>query len=336
MERLPVELLQGIFLLGDHPELPRDPENDTGPLIYPPLLVSRRWREVALSLSMLWTRITLDDWNSSDERGIPVSVLEDWIKRSGEQPLNVSLGWPDWNYVASTYDSRKKRIRILLPHIHHWFSLSCEMDWDPFNNAIFPYLSKACALRELIVHGVEAGPKVTGRLVDQFAPRLKRLDLNSFPYIYKLHRMGGESVNVLNLSDSYLESAELEMLSNEMPNVCELGLDDCSWYEDDELGVIFRNVERFYYACDSTGLFNCIIGGLTRMEHLRVKLSTYESYDTNPAQRILANLPSALQSLHISFTVEGDDLGRSEAMLTIKSRIGYLEKLETCEVEFVR
>jgi hypothetical protein len=340
-ELLPLELLQHIFLLGEHPELPNDDET-RGPLIYPPLLVSKRWRAAALSFPDIWTHILLDESNASGSRSMPVAVLEDWIARSGGRHLEVSLHW-NYSYYSEK-DLRDEWIRILTLHISRWSKLSCELGWNDFNKLISPHLSKARALRELRMQGYHSGSEIDDRPLNQFAPCLRRLDLGNCAYIHELHRMGGDSVRILNLSDTPFEPFELEILSKEMPNICELGLYNCSWMDHvdhEHPAALFHNVEHLSYTNDrhDSDLFSCIVQGATRMTHifLRDRMSD-EKYGLL-SEEVLANLPSTLQSLRILVSVEDDDSFKRKHIVVARSVIGswimHLGKLETYEVEFV-
>ena len=91
-DRIPLDIWSNIFLeclpSHDQPFVPADP------LSAPLLLcqVNRAWRSTALSLSSLWSSISLEVSGDDDTEGM-VEGVETWLRRSGTRPLAISLVW---------------------------------------------------------------------------------------------------------------------------------------------------------------------------------------------------------------------------------------------------
>jgi hypothetical protein len=160
---------------------------------------------------------------------------------------------------------------------------------------------------------------------------LHQLDLCNCAFIFALHRMGGESVRVLNLSGTSFQPIELEMLSDDMPNICELSLQDCTCGEDDSRSVIFCKAERFSYASNDVNLFFDVLRGATRLKHLNIRHKTFDGGVS--VRALLDGLPSTLKSLSILVAVANSNGALTKE--TIESWIKYLDKLETYEMELI-
>jgi hypothetical protein len=336
--RLPTELLQHIFLLGEHPGLPNN-YDETKRFVYPPLRVSRRWRAAALSFPDLWTHIFLDEEKSSTCHSMPISVLEEWIERSGGQYLDVVLNYRSYNNPFKV-DSRGQQIDLLVKHVHRWRKFSCKLDWGVFNQIIFPHLSKACALRELKMQcHLVVEPHIGNRLADQYAPNLIRLDLCNFPYIpFGFHRLGGESVTMLHLHDAVIDENELGILSNEMPQISYLRIEDCrlALYKNYPDGL-FRNVEHLYYDCREADMLHSLLKGATCLKHLTVQDRVEDHHFEVLLEATFRALPSKLHSLNISVTIEDSLFEDTDAVMIKKvwdAHTKHMEELEIFQAEF--
>lgn len=123
VHRMPTEILQRIFSFCPH--------SKRNPVMHPseaPLLlicISQRWRTVAMGTPELWSSIHIVGSQASG----PIMALDanaecvmDWLDRSGELPLNISLcspeirgnGIPSWFLSASIrpYSWRRSQVEL--------------------------------------------------------------------------------------------------------------------------------------------------------------------------------------------------------------------------------
>ena len=106
LTRFPVEITSDIFAiytedvnsyfdpLSLHVEL-------SGPLLLG--AVSKFWRQVAFSTPHLWNTVNIQIL-SNDNLPTKVKLTKEWLARSRELPLHLSLGYPTWNMVESWRD----------------------------------------------------------------------------------------------------------------------------------------------------------------------------------------------------------------------------------------
>ena len=111
VSRLPVELVDAIFLLSLLQETTLKPNDDSINFFDRPVSeyefdeglkqsrslsqVSRRWREIALANVNLWDRIALAKWPKKKER---VAWIKEVLRRSGKSPLSLLLSISsDWD-----------------------------------------------------------------------------------------------------------------------------------------------------------------------------------------------------------------------------------------------
>jgi len=104
--RIPVEIWANIFIMCLPPQRYIQPNTSQAPLLL--CQVNRAWRSTALSLSELWSSISVELCERSDvERKL--EGIGAWLGRSGVRPLTISLhsggvdledlpdlGWRDW------------------------------------------------------------------------------------------------------------------------------------------------------------------------------------------------------------------------------------------------
>ncbi|KAF7311238.1 F-box domain-containing protein [Mycena kentingensis (nom. inval.)] len=81
------------------------------------LLVSRSWRDLALSTPSLWTRIKLFDGPGTPEIHLKVAKL--WLERSRSLPLSVSIAG-EWGRYDEGFESRVRALSFLLRHRARW------------------------------------------------------------------------------------------------------------------------------------------------------------------------------------------------------------------------
>jgi hypothetical protein len=110
------------------------------------------------------------------------------------------------------------------------------------------------------------------RILDKHVPFLARFSIH-FSCILKFHRIGGDTVTTLFLSEVTIEPDELECLSNDMPNIRELAFEsvECGLYleGDSYPKKAFPNVVHCTYGgSDHMPLFDFIVKGTSKLEHL--------------------------------------------------------------------
>src|ERR1700691_3207131 len=130
------ELLSQIFVLVTHGSHDR-----YDAILYPIIIshISRRWREVALSTSTLWTSIILTHPSPWSQLSRTIAYLS----RSRRRPLDLFLDFrdPSWNWQEDLHTFGWKHmenvIRLLSPHVSRWRNLELFTDtWSP----IFTFL----------------------------------------------------------------------------------------------------------------------------------------------------------------------------------------------------
>jgi hypothetical protein len=340
MKRIPLELLQHVFLLGDLPELPHSPDIYDGPRSYAPAQVCKLWREAAFSHSALWTQITLDEWNSSGKHCMPLPFLEAWLRRSKDRLLDVALHWDEMRGKKRKY--AEKQIKLLLLHLSRWHKFSWNYDGDVFNKLIFPHLHKAIAMREMEIEGEGPSTFDEKRILDKHVPFLERFSIHPCP-ILEFHRIGGDTVTKLFLSETTIKPDELEMLSNDMPNIRELAFEwvECALYleADDYPKKAFPNVVHFTYDCgDDMPLFEFIVKGTSKLEYLCIKDREYCQGTGLLSEGVLDSLPPTLKSVEIFTRLSENSFDEDEACAlkeTFRTQLKYLKKLESLEVDFM-
>ncbi|ESK92516.1 hypothetical protein Moror_4438 [Moniliophthora roreri MCA 2997] len=168
IERIPIELLSYIFVLGTHSfpstsndSTPEDPSFNADsvktPLIF--ASVSRYWRTVALNTPALWTSLCITVGSVEDDhRGQPptlnTSHITSYLTLSRKQPLDILIDARDidWDFQepeipnfsdCSDYtppfssQTMSTVISLLLPHISRWRSMDILTDtWAPMYIAL--------------------------------------------------------------------------------------------------------------------------------------------------------------------------------------------------------
>lgn len=123
VRRVPVEILQNIFVLCRHAE--RNPAMDESEA---PLLlgrICRSWREICIGTAELWSSLhlvgydgfTSDLTSATNVTSENMERLVVWLERSGDVPLNISL------FIPPHYDSPSPPSQFLaaiLPYAHRW------------------------------------------------------------------------------------------------------------------------------------------------------------------------------------------------------------------------
>ncbi|KAF9465970.1 hypothetical protein BDZ94DRAFT_1158972 [Collybia nuda] len=174
VNRLPVELLSYIFILGTHATqevLESDAERSppfTSQSIRTPLILSsvnRHWRDIARNTPSLWTSLCItvemidiltDDCNNMAQppTAFNTSHLNTYLKLSRNYPLDILIDArdQDWDfsepeipseYECDTYtppfssDHMSTALSLLLPHLRRWRSIDILTDsWAPMYVAL--------------------------------------------------------------------------------------------------------------------------------------------------------------------------------------------------------
>ncbi|KAG2035715.1 hypothetical protein BDR03DRAFT_961965 [Suillus americanus] len=162
IRRLPTEILSEIFLYC----LPEDEHLVHTPRQAPMLLtkICRRWREVAMSLPMLWCRLQLevgyDDWQQR------AFCYDFWLKRSGGCPLSLRLkSRTDWGELRS----------LLQPYVQQISSLSLDfLSCDsPFMLEDFHAL-KELTIRKYVIYDLA---RATSHTLSKLPVDLRRINM---------------------------------------------------------------------------------------------------------------------------------------------------------------
>jgi len=134
---LPLEVLSEIFVFA---VLSYDDPSD---IIDQPTTIShvcRRWRQISILTSLLWTNIYLF---------FPLTIHQltrttTWLSRSRHRPLHICMDFrdPSWDWNEYTHSfslqAMESVMHLLLPKVHRWQSVELYTDtWDP----IFTFLS---------------------------------------------------------------------------------------------------------------------------------------------------------------------------------------------------
>ena len=106
LSHLPVEISSHIFAIyTEEVNSHFDPQSlcveRGGPLLLG--AVSKFWRQVAFSTPHLWNTVNIHIF-SNDNLPTKVELTKEWLARSRELPLHLSLGYPTWNVIESGFD----------------------------------------------------------------------------------------------------------------------------------------------------------------------------------------------------------------------------------------
>ncbi|KDQ51328.1 hypothetical protein JAAARDRAFT_41177 [Jaapia argillacea MUCL 33604] len=182
--RLPPELLSEIFICC----LPV-PTYDLNPLYTrrgeAPLLVSqicRSWRHVALSCPALWSSFRWTVYPSGSDKSWEngVSVVQEWLRRSGGRPLSIGLDWDERkNDILSWSESDEftltnssiNCIDIIAPHAPRWKRIDLNLPTQAF--ARLRHIGPVPLLEKLTLYDIG----LPGRGYESFYPN----DWTDFP-----------------------------------------------------------------------------------------------------------------------------------------------------------
>jgi hypothetical protein len=132
-----------------------------------------------------------------------------------------------------------ERALIILAHVVRWVKL----EWYCISRAIaervYPYLSRAIALREVRFTGSPLGDWIDleAQAPNGLIPHLLRLELNNMSCRFR-PLLGGPSVKELSIGRCGLTTEYINQLLSSMPNLCELHLDDTLFFPSDGAPVL--------------------------------------------------------------------------------------------------
>ena len=120
INRLPVEILSTIFLLGLR-DYHADDKDSKRPQRYQGLisLVCHRWKTIIEATPIAWARITVLD-------GQPFQITKRFLRLSRTCLINVFIVWRETAIYydgAHSIDEMNKLFALLLPEAHRWRSL---------------------------------------------------------------------------------------------------------------------------------------------------------------------------------------------------------------------
>ncbi|KAG2358733.1 hypothetical protein BDR07DRAFT_260272 [Suillus spraguei] len=164
IRRLPTEILAEIFKYC----LPDDEHLAPASRLAPILLttVCRRWREIAVSLPILWCRLQLDDWQKS------AVGYDSWLRRSAECPLSLKIEYSgNWSELREFLQPYMPQTSILI------------LDFYPCTATNFVMMEDFHALKELTIHqhGFLPSPAIYPTL-SKLPVSLRRLKISDPPF----------------------------------------------------------------------------------------------------------------------------------------------------------
>ncbi|KAG6332406.1 hypothetical protein ID866_6685 [Astraeus odoratus] len=108
--------------------------------------VCRRWRQVSISTSSLWTTIFLCHPLTS----LQLSRAATWLSRSSTRPIDIHMDFrdPSWDWDEHNHSfgwqAMETTMRLLIPHAHRWQNVELYTDtWAP----MFTFLSYTARIK---------------------------------------------------------------------------------------------------------------------------------------------------------------------------------------------
>ncbi|KAJ7754488.1 hypothetical protein B0H16DRAFT_746274 [Mycena metata] len=112
------------------------------------------WRAIALTTPQLWERLSICIGRESSDKAQPSQqLIKTWIARSGARPLTLVL--KDLG-LRSSVDIANNVLRIFLPHIHRWQSITFLLPNYPLPSALIG-LGRLCDASQLQIANLEFG-----------------------------------------------------------------------------------------------------------------------------------------------------------------------------------
>jgi hypothetical protein len=133
IRRIPLELLSGIFIFcTDSSSLGSNSSFDVTQTHIQLSFVCNKWRRLAISMSQLWSSISLHGgyeyanslgFTEITERSVPMDMLNTWLFRSGSSPLTLGI-----DVSCLEHDALTSCIDIMIPHSHRWRDVTSTLD----------------------------------------------------------------------------------------------------------------------------------------------------------------------------------------------------------------
>jgi hypothetical protein len=351
-ERLPLELLQHVFTLGDRPEIPQP----GGGGIYSPLIVSKRWRNAALSIPRLWTSIELTRWHADR---MPEQFMRYWLLRSGNKPLDLELNF-DANWEPEPLEAPEHLYELLIEHISRWKTLTFQGPSEDIEDTFWPNLHEAILLEELVLissNEMDVDHDSGEREHDRPGlPVLTVLFISGWP-LQEMERIGGPSVTTLSLGELTMTPDGFRRLSEDMPNVTHLTLQHFEvWMWGDAIDPeevaedyedVFENLETLH--CQPMALEELQAGGPTallilfrsakNLKSLKMQLNGDFGIGSAPRDyrfsdlpsQWLHRLPSTLTEIEIIYHMRGNQEAELLESQT-REQLMYLTKLRSLTI----
>jgi hypothetical protein len=356
MDSLPIELLQHIFLF-DAPSWP-DADYHTP---YPPLAVSSRWRNAALTCPQLWTDIdlTFDDQTGSNTPIMPVEHVRDWIERSLTLGIRVSFDIGDWSGYSPENGHLDEVCELLAQHVARWTSFKYYGDVDRYIEIFHLKLKDAVRLVDLVLWSPDGEADSAYRFKSEdysLWPPLSTVLLCDWP-IATLLQVGRKTVTSLYLAALDMELEDFFRLGEVMPNVNQLKLDavfisdgnlDTRYLEIDRdpllSRAVFPRLEVFCFNTKSESLVS-VIGTVTQFvlrqsKHLyevNIHLSHVRGPQPTPDVHAFPFwaklLPPTVTTIRLTYFLEEGELFDREVELQLRTITDRLKQLKLIDVK---
>ncbi|TFK25170.1 hypothetical protein FA15DRAFT_366961 [Coprinopsis marcescibilis] len=192
---LPAELWAEVFLYCiQTPQTEGTPMWYSRELAIPMLLcqICRSWRQIALSFSQLWQRLTVCISMGKSYPSFELASI--WIARSGTLPLSLSLYQQNESNLNRLVTGRM--LALFMKHMPRWMDIDFRLAGPRLSNSLFPEHLGAPLLRRF---NVRTNCRVYEREekdifgVFQEVPRLTHLEVSRIP---ELDLLGNSIINV--------------------------------------------------------------------------------------------------------------------------------------------
>jgi hypothetical protein len=357
MEILPIEVLQHIFTFNTPSLL-----DGARYAVYPPLGVSKRWRNAALNYPRLWTNIcfVLDSRETTDLL-IPIEHIRAWIERSSMSDIHVSIDLRDWygdrcpgsNYV-------EELCHLLVEYIAKWQSFVYQGPKNRYMELIRRRLPNAIRLKRMYIGGDQQGRSPAYHQEGELKSLPSLLVLNFSDWHSKtLPLIGGQTVTTLSLSHMPVNHSSFYRLADEMPNISHLRLDrvvfgnllDRCESSDVDIDlvpprVIFPNLKHLSFNTEPQrgnrgSMTRLILRDSKGLEDVKIQFSMNRKTNSPYVREIDAfpfwakQLPFTVTTIHLAYYLRRADIFNREAELQLPNATNHLKNLKALDVKFV-
>lgn len=203
INHLPLEILAEIFLICSkrsecrfHFDRPVDARRWRAPLLL--CQVCRHWREVAISLPLLWCSLS----GTGDFTPLPAFIAL-WLARSRGLPLSLTLAAPSgYNDKPKYHAHASKMFDLFSNEMHRWRTIAFTLNDNLARQFIATADSKAQILEELEL--VFEGPSSTSAEVSALLPSLPKL--RHLSWYGNLSAMSLQNIPFYRLTHIYITS----------------------------------------------------------------------------------------------------------------------------------